>query len=292
MNPLQFGSSEAHAAVVAVDLGGTRLRVARFEHGRCTHRIEQATPARAGPAEVLAHLGDAIGPLWHGHEPLAVAITGRVRGGVVDAVNQETMPGWAAVDVQGFLERTFAAPVVVMNDAHAAAWGEACCGAGVGVRSFAFVTVSTGVGAGLVLEARPLQGARGLAAHLGFVPVSGGQALEHVASGTAIAARASERFGAPTTTREVLQRAAAGDRVAEAVIQEATTALLEGLRALRWCVDPERVAIGGSVGLSEGFLERLAHQASELVDLADLPLVPAALGQDAGLVGASRWPLR
>lgn len=276
---------------LAADLGGTSTRVALVRGAVVVERRELPTRADAGPDAVIAALLRTIGTWVERSDTLHVAATGRVHQGRVSAVNSGTMPGWSDIDLAERLSATLQRRVVVVNDAHAAAWGEYRYGRGVGVEDFAFVTVSSGVGAGIVANGRPLVGARGLAAHLGFLPHERAVFLEAIASGRAIAERASTRLGRAVSTRAVFAAADAGDSVAERVVDQAVEALADALVTLRWVIDPARVAIGGSVGLAPGYVERLRAALRRRADADGLEVVPAGLAGDAGLIGAAAWAL-
>jgi predicted NBD/HSP70 family sugar kinase len=275
---------------VAVDLGGTKIAVARVQGARVLERRSALTPAAEGPDAVVAAIA-ALLDGWSLDGGLAVAATGRVHDGVVHAVNRATLPGWEAFPLADALRVRTGARAVILNDAHAAAFGEARHGAGVGLRDFLFVTVSTGVGAGVIAAGQLLRGARGLAGHVGFVRNATADGfLELHASGTAIERAARHAIGDAITPRAVFAAAEAGDPRAEAVIRSAVAALARALRDARWLLDPERVAIGGSVGLASGYLARLRAALAELEpDASPLDLVPAALGGDAGLIGAAAF---
>ncbi len=274
---------------LAVDLGGTTTRVALVRGASVIERREAPTPAGAGPDAVVAELAGLLGTWRSLCDRVCLAATGRVHAGRVSAVNRATMPGWEAYPLAAELSARIGLAVHVMNDAHAAAWGEYVYGAGRGCRDFAFVTVSTGIGAGLVVAGRLARGARGMAGHIGFLPGTGpdGAILEAEASGSGIARAASQALGDPLTTRAVFAAAAAGDALAQSVIDAAVERLAQALVQLRWLVDPERIAIGGSVGLAHGYLPRLVAAVARLDPSARLLLVPAALGRDAGLLGAA-----
>jgi predicted NBD/HSP70 family sugar kinase len=287
--------SEGRAAAVrlAVDLGGTTTRVALVRGREVLERREAPTPAREGPGaavEVVTALAVPFLPRADG--PICVAATGHVRDGRVSAVNRETLPGWDAFPLADALAARSGRPVWLVNDAQAAAWGEARFGAGRGARDFVFVTVSTGIGAGVVADGRLLRGSRGLAGHVGFWrgihPAGGGDdILERSASGTAIARAGAAAFGRGVTTRDVFARTAAGDPTAQAIVADAVDRLARALVDLRWLVDPEYVAIGGSVGLASGYLPRLAATLRGLEPRDPLPVIAAELGADAGLLGAA-----
>ena len=285
---------------LALDLGGTMTRAALVRGARVEDRREAPTPAREGPDAAVEVAAALLAPFVERVDAVCVAATGRVQEGRVTAVNRATLPGWDDFPLGRALAERCGLPVYVVNDAHAAAWGEARFGAGRGAADFAFVTVSTGIGAGVVAGGRLLLGARGLAGHLGFWSLSGGgvagsvgettagqDVLEHVASGTGIARAGSAACGEPLGTRDVFERAAHGDRRASAVVQEAVDTLARALVDLRWLIDPERVAVGGSVGLAPGYLVALREALTRLEPDDPLAVVAAQLGADAGLLGAA-----
>jgi N-acylmannosamine kinase len=293
--------SEAPAPLwLALDLGGTTTRAALVRGGRVEQRSVAPTPAREGPEAAVAVAAGLLTPFVGRVDAVCVAATGRVQDGRVTAVNRATLPGWDGFPLADALTELCGLPVRVVNDAQAATWGEARFGAGRGARDFAFVTVSTGIGAGLVAEGRLLRGARGLAGHLGFwelpgdgvaashgAPDGGRAVLEHLASGTGIARAGSAVCGEPLSTREVFERAEGGDARARIVVQEAVDALARALVELRWLVDPERVAVGGSVGLAPGYLAALRGALVRCEPEDPLAVVAAELGADAGLLGAA-----
>lgn len=293
--------SEATAPLrLALDLGGTTTRAALVRGGRVEERSVAPTPAKEGPEAAVAVAAELLTPFVGRVDVVCVAATGRVHDGRVSAVNRATLPGWDDFPLARALAELTGLPVRVVNDAHAATWGEARFGAGRGARDFAFVTVSTGIGAGVVAEDRLLRGARGLAGHLGFwslagdgiagsvdAPDGGRTVLEHLASGTGIARAGSAACGEPLSTREVFERAEGGDARARIVVQEAVDSLVRALVDLRWLVDPERVAVGGSVGLAPGYLVALREALARLEPEDPLVVVAAELGADAGLLGAA-----
>jgi N-acetylmannosamine-6-phosphate 2-epimerase/N-acetylmannosamine kinase len=175
-----------------------------------------------------------------------------------------------------------------VNDAQAAAWGEYRFGAGRG-RDLVFLTVSSGIGGGIVSGGRLLRGACGIAGSLGQIPLLGSSdvtRLERVASGFGIATTAKAQ-GRTGDARMVFDAARGGETWAEDIISDAVAKLADALAGLQAIVDPECVVIGGSVGLSDGFLERLqralaGHPAPFVPDLRK-----AELAGDAGIIGGA-----
>lgn len=260
--------------IAALDMGGTKLAAALVREGRVLERQQTPTPPDRSPQAVVEAMLELLRPLTSRARALGVAATGTVHGGKVTAPNPQTLP-WQAVDLQGMLGAGSGLPTFVLNDADAAAWGEARYGAGRGIENFIFVTVSTGVGSGLILRGQLYEGSE-----LGFTRVGDGRFLEHAASGTALDQWAKSKgwSGAP----QVVARARTDAEAAEALNQGARF-LAQKLEDLRVMLGLQAAVIGGGLGLSEGYIERVRGFISQI------KLVPAELGADAGLIGAADW---
>lgn len=271
----------------AVDLGGTKTAVARIADGKVVDRLQQQTDAGADLDAQLASIATLLHQIGYRHgEPLGVAVAGRVdRGGNWHAVNTETLRAIVAAPLGTRLLERFGPRSRAVNDAAAAALAEAQLGAGLGAYNFAYLTVSTGVGGGLVLAGRLLESSNGLAGHVGFASSPLGTArcgsgrlgtVESIAGGRAMATAA----GLPDA------RAVFADGGHEAIIDHAASAVATLIADLTAILGLDRVAIGGSIGLAPGYLPRvLAHLAAEPA-LFRPSVVPASLGQDSGLIGA------
>ncbi|MER3483507.1 MAG: sugar kinase [Meiothermus sp.] len=264
--------------IAALDIGGTKLSAASVQGGRVLRRDQRPTPEDRRPQSLVGAAVGLLEPFLSGAKALGVAATGTVRGGKVTAPNQQTLP-WTNVDLQGMLQQATHLPTFVLNDADAACWGEARFGVGRGVANFLFVTVSTGIGSGLVLGGRLHEGSE-----LGFTRVSGRGFLEHLASGKALDEWAEKRGwdGAAAVVKR-----AESDAEAAAVLEESARLLADKLLDLQRMLGLERVAVGGSLGLSEGYIRRLIHAVGP-----ELAVVSASLGADAGLIGAADWANR
>lgn len=256
-------------------MGGTKLAVALVSENRILERRQMATPEDRSPANIIQSFLTLSGNWLERVSHLAVAATGHVKNGKITAPNQQTLP-WTDVDLAALLEQASGKPSTVLNDADAAAWGEFRFGAGVGSSRMMFVTLSTGVGAGLVLEGRLFEGAE-----LGFTRLEDGLPLEFVASGKALDEYALERGW--TDARDVLERADT-DLDAEAVLERMARLISGKLFDAFQLLSLERVVVGGGLGLAPGFLERLENTLEYRSAYAR-----AELGVDAGLIGAADW---
>lgn len=304
--------------LVGVDLGGTLIRAA-VATGPGTHGtpVRHPTPAD-GAVTVLHAVAASVLEATGGVAPagVAVGVPGPVdpRSGLVYAA--PNLHGWEGVEAGRLLAERLGCPVAIQNDANLAAFAEWTAGAGQGTRDFVFLTVSTGVGGGLVLDGELYTGAAGTAGELGHVPahVDGppcGQGhpgcLEGIASGTAIAerARAALAAGEPSRlaaacgsldARDVQTAAEAGDALARRLFDEAGRALGRAIGGILNVLSPEVVAIGGGMlGAGDLLFTPLQAAIAEIafeVPLRRCRIVPAALGTDAGLVGATAWAVR
>lgn len=273
----------------AVDLGGTKTAVARVVAGRIDGRLQAPTDGAAGFAaqlDAMAGLLDQLG--FRVGARLGVAVAGRVdSAGRWQAVNADTLPGIGGEPLLERIRDRFGANVSVRNDAAAATLAEATLGAGIGADHFAYLTVSTGVGGGVVLDGRLLQSRNGLAGHVGFLSSPLGDALcgsgrrgtvESTASGRAIAAAAG--------TANAKDAFEAGTAAAAAAIDRSAAAIARLCADLTAVFGLDRIAVGGSVGLADGYLPRVARHLEQEPTLFRVPLVPATLGQDSALLGA------
>ncbi|MBI4577066.1 MAG: ROK family protein [Planctomycetes bacterium] len=284
---------------MGADLGGTNLRAAVVDGaGRILEAVRLPTGAEEGPEAVLGRLAGALRGLGAGRDVAAVGV------GAAGPLDPETgvihvapnFPGWKDVPVAARLARDLGWPVHLENDANAAAYGEAWTGAGVGVRSLVMLTLGTGVGGGLILDGRLWRGHRGLAGEVGHMVVEpegppcgcGARGcLESLASATAIARRAG---GA--SARAVYDAALGGEPRAIESLRVAGRALGIALASLVNLLNPERVVLGGRVaGALDFLLPALVAELREralAVALDGVEVVGAALGDDAGVVGAAR----
>jgi glucokinase len=191
--------------------------------------------------------------------------------------------------------------VVVEADVRAAALAEACYGAGRAFRLWAYVTVGTGISCCLIQDGQPYAGARGNALVLGSGPLSARctvcgaeieSILEDVASGPALVARYNQRrTGRAQRGEDVMAALDAGDPWAAEVVRTAGEALGNSVGLLVHVLDPEAVIVGGGLGHGGGLYWSSFVDATRRHIWADatrqIPILPAALGNDAGLIGAA-----
>ena len=279
------------ATILAVDVGGTKMAAARVsDDGRVLARASRPTPDGTDAEAVLGALLEAVGEVREGDE----AACGVGSGGPMTPGGEQVSPlnigAWRDFPLRRRLADELGLEVHVDNDAKALALGEGWRGAAAAHRDFIALVVSTGVGGGIVLDGRLLDGAAGNAGHLGHVIVEpdgrtcacGAQGcLEAEASGTAIAART----GRPAAEAPPEERERAGRLVGR------------GVASVVNLLDLPLAVVAGSVAL--GFGEPFFAAAQAEMDLRcriefarGARIVPAGLGDEGPLVGAAAVALR
>ncbi len=305
------------ALVVAIDLGGTNIRTALCNtHGQILTRIKQSTRPEEGRDAVINRMIVSVREV--------LPKTGRVRAVAVASpgpLNPRTgivmvAPNlyWRDVPLQQIMQDDLGLPVKLGNDANLAALGEQRYGAGAGYSDMAYVTVSTGIGCGVILNNQLVVGARGLATELGHhcinftgAPIASGVpgGFEGYCAGPGIAKRAQAKLaeGGPSLLREMVagdtskvgakevgQAAQQGDVLALTLIQETGYILGMGFVNLLHLFDVEAIVVGGSVALMGDVLfnpVRETIQKFAMPPYRDRQLLMAALGDDSGLLGAA-----
>jgi glucokinase len=297
---------------VGLDVGGSSVKGARVDaEGNIAERLQQAVVRTSGEA-LLAQLEEVVRGL-SGDEP-----SGHVSGvgiglpGIVDRTSRvrvaPTLPVLNGVSVGEELTRRLGVRVTAENDANAAALAEALRGAGRGADNVLYLTVGTGVGAGLVLGGRIWSGRQGYAGEIGHIQVDpegvpcgcGSRGcLETVAGAPGwvrraqalLASRDSSLKGRGLDAMAIAEAAFEDDPVALEVMEGAARALAVGIAAALDLLDIERVVIGGGVATSGRFLlDRIVEETRrrtfpQIFEACTFRL--AELGEDAGIVGAA-----
>jgi glucokinase len=301
-------------SAVGIDIGGTKVAGMRVaEDGSVLDRRERPTPAEDVSATVEA-VTDLAGELAAaGGEAVGVGAAGMVdfaSGTLRSAPNL----AWREIRLRDLVAERTGLPCVVDNDANVAAWGEYRFGAARGYRHALVVTVGTGIGGGIVADGELFRGEHGFAAEIGhFIVEPGGPPCgcgnrgcwEQVASGRALdrAARAEvERdaggriaalaAGAEPSGLHVSGAAGEGDPAAVAIFEVVGRRLGEGIAGLVNILDPEVVIVGGGVAEVGAVLLEPARRAFlDAVEAPEhrpeVPILAAALGNDAGAIGAA-----
>ena len=282
--------------VIAVDIGGTKIAVAHIEAGAITKRLQIPTPRSGHGSDLTDAVAEQVRKITPSPQRLGVATTGMVDKGCLTALNPQTLPVENNYPIVAALRRRLGAEVLVVNDAQAAAFHESRHVTGNDTGRLAFITVSTGIGAGIVLDGQLQTGQHGLAGHAGHIVVDINGPLcgcgrrgcvETLASGTAIARRTSEITGREMSTPAVFAGAHAGDERCAQVLEDAADALATMIGDLVAGLDLDLIRLGGGVGMVPGFLNRLRAAMDRLPEIYRRPIEPARGGADAGLLGVA-----
>ena len=305
---------------VGVDLGGTNLKLGLVSaDGELLHRHSTATEADRGPDHVLGRIAQAVRRLADGAQvSLAdIAAVGIGSPGPLDSkagvvVFTPNMAGWRDVPVRDRLQKDLGRPVVLENDANAAAYGEFRCGAGRGISNLVLLTLGTGIGGGIILAGRLFRGSTDTGAELGHMVIQyGGRrcgcgnrgCLEAYASATAVVARMREALqagdpGAPgladsadLTCEDIFAAAEAGDALAKRIVEETADYLAVGITNILHILNPEMVVLtGGMMGAGDEFLNEIRRRVRETAferASGACEIGWSTLGGDAGILGAA-----
>ncbi|MEJ3655985.1 ROK family transcriptional regulator [Actinomycetes bacterium KLBMP 9759] len=206
------------------------------------------------------------------------------------------LPGWGRPGLVDQLRTALGIPMTIENDINLAAVGEQARGAGQGVRNFVLVSVGTGVGMGIVINGELYVGGRGSAGEVSFLPAADGDAsgtstrergeTEAVTSAAGVA-EAARRAGLPVgSAKEVFDAAAAGDEVAQAVVEAEGRRIGSVVAAVTAILDPDLVVLGGGVGRNVDVLGGPIERRMAQLGPFRPPIVASALGQSGVLQGA------
>lgn len=313
----------AHDLVIGVDLGGTNVRSAVVGAGGViSHHAKLSVSGSKSADEVIDHIVTCIG------QTMASCGREEVRGvgvGTPGLIIEETgtivyapnVPGWTDLPLKSLLQQRLDLPVSIENDANAAAIGEHWVGGGAGYKNLVCITLGTGVGGAIIMNNQVWRGSNGAGGEVGHTNVieNGAQCgcgapgcLEAYASAPAIARQAREALqtgeesalltmchGNPEniTSAMVSRAAQEGDSVARTVMHRAGTLLGVAVASLTNLLNPEIFVIGGGViNAGDLIFDPIRHEIEKRAykwSASILKVVPAQLGDDAGIIGAARY---
>lgn len=289
--------------VIGIDLGGTAIKLGRFgEDGTCYQTLTMPTPQPATPQAVMAALADAIEQIDPDKKSLAIGVgvpgpvdvTGRISEVAINLSN------WHNVPLAEWLENKIDRPTILANDANCAGLGEAWLGAGQQFRDLILLTLGTGVGGAIIIDGKLFVGRTGSAGELGLITInlygaecnSGNRgSLEQHISAVAIRRRTGME------PDELGHMAKVGNRSALEFWEIYGHQLGAGLSSLIYILTPEAIIIGGGVSASwQYFFPAMFKEIEKRVlptSRVGLQILPAQLGNQAGIVGAAKlaWQL-
>ena len=306
---------------IGIDVGGTNVKIALVDsNGKIIYSNSIPTHAEMGYEYTINNMKEAITELLKetksdpkSIESIGFGFPGQIdyKKGVVRLA--PNIPGWVDVPIADIMEKEFGIPTRVDNDVRCAALGELNYGAGKGCENLICITVGTGIGSGLVINGKLVRGASNAAGEIGHIKLDmhGGPlcgcgdrgCLEAFASGPSIVAMAEEyiKGGKSTKYRElanpditpyiVSEAAKQGDPVAKRIFAITGEYIGIGLASVVNLLNPEKIIIGGGVAAAGDLLlnpikESLLKRAMPISATA-VEIVPAQLGNSAGVIGAS-----
>ncbi len=305
--------------VLAVDIGGTHFRTGLFDgQGRRLVVLEGDTDRAAGREWMLGQIASRCRDLM-AQTDAPVNACGLSFGGPVDFPHQSVTSvhsaGWKGFELGRWMEQTLGIPCRIDNDANAGALGEYHFGAGRGLKSMVYITISTGIGSGIVYEGKLIRGKDFMAGEIGHIPISDSEALcgcggrgclESFSSGAAIESRAREwalrrpehveriielSGGGEITAKGLMSAAAEGDESSIQILKETARWLAHGIMMVIRLLNPDAIVLGGGVGQSGelllGTLRKSLEEIASPTIKYTTEIVTAALGYYSPLYGAA-----
>jgi glucokinase len=304
--------------LLALDFGGTKQAAAVIVDGeKQWHAHRRAlSPRHANASTDLKLMRSLIYDLLQDCQPTAIGVSfgGPVNAAIGEVRLSHHVPGWENLPLMALLSKEFGVPVSVDNDANVAALGEHRFGAGQGYDSLMYITISTGVGGGWILNGQSWRGAEGMAGEIGHMVVDPAGlpclcgkrgCLERLASGPYMAQQVRESIqDSPSrgqgvrdlvqgnlediTAQTVSQAAAQGDDLACEVLETAGWALGVSIGNVANLINPQRFVLGGGVTQAGALFWDTVRRVARATALPEVhfEIVPAALGDEAPLWGA------
>jgi len=296
--------------VIGIDIGGTKTLIALVnELGNILEQMEFPTLPETGLEHMLQRLQEATQSLvQHIPEHGVLIGIGIVSAGVIHSESNTIVYaanlGWRNADVGTLLEKKFKVPVILGNDANLAAIAEYVWGVKKSVKDLIYITVSTGIGSGIVSGGQLVKGVSDSAGEIGHISmnVRGEKCgcgnvgcLENYCSGTAIAAIANSRLAPHSNgewkSKDVLEAAHAGNEDAIAIVKEAGFYLGHGIITLIHLFNPSQIVLGGGVMSSDNMMYREVEKIIQEYCIADmrkrLTMRRTELGKEIGVLGAA-----
>ena len=299
------------SAIIAIDIGGTQLRVAVYPQNSTVPIKGKRVPSRGMEAGVFERLTDLVDSVWP-DEPVDIicaAVPGPLNPYTGIIIETPNIPSWTNYPLADLLSKKYNLPAFIGNDANLAVLGEWLYGAGQGHHDIVYITISTGIGGGVICGDNLIEGFRGMATELVHITVlpdgpvcSCGVKghLEAVASGTAIAKYVSEQIAVgrksilgkgALTAHQVSEAAGQGDELAKEAFGRAGEFIGQATADFLHIFNPSILIFGGGVTLSGALLldplkDSMRRHVMDPSYLDGLVVTTAKLGDDAGLLGS------
>ncbi len=302
-------------AIIGVDLGGTQMRAARFDTSlEIEDRIAEPTLAHEGQARVLERLAETIARVLPSDRSsvmgIGICAPGPINPHTGIIYSPPNLPGWVSVPLRDEIQNRLGITTYLGNDANVAALAEATSGIARNYKYVMYLTISTGIGSGIVDNGRLILGSQGLGAEAGHMVIMVGDrvsTLEKEAAGPAIARKVRAQLEAgeksmitemingdlsAVTAQVVGEAAQLGDALAVSAIRHAGFVVGLGIVTLMHLFNPQIVVVGGGVThtgelLFEPMREAVRKYTLDPAYCDNVPIVQPALGDNVALIGAA-----
>ena len=284
--------------ILVCDVGGTAIKSAIVDDNNNLSdvRVSESSNTVEGRMQRLIALARDYGDF----DLFAVASRGQINAGegrLLFRYDKRLEPGHGAFDMLDYIENEIGRPTFILNDCNAAALGEAYLGAGVGHDDFICLTYGTGVGGAIIQGGRLYEGARGIAGEMGHIVTHAGGLLcgcgghgcyEQYASVTALVKKSAEVMPGIKNARELLIKAESCDILRD-IIAAWIREVVAGLHTLTYVFNPSLIVLGGGIMENEDIINKVREEFYKTVipTFAEVKLLPARLGNGAGMIGAA-----
>ncbi|QLB13680.1 N-acetylmannosamine kinase [Bisgaardia hudsonensis] len=282
---------------LALDIGGTKIASAIVTNSNIKNRRQVATPTTNVAVEMHNTIAEIMAYYAGQFDAVVVASTGIINNGILTALNPKNLGGLADFPLKNSIAQHTDKPIGLLNDVQAAVCAEYKEQDQNKIKNFVFITVSTGVGGGIILDGELSTGPNGVVGHIGHTladpngPICGcGRrgCVEAIAAGRAIEA-VSSQWTPPCSPKEAFELFRKGDEKAIALIRRSASAIANLIADMAIGLDIQKVSLGGSVGLAEGYLPLVKEYLSTMPTFYQCEVESAVHGGDAGLIGAAYW---
>lgn len=282
---------------LALDIGGTKIASALIIGDQITQRKQVATPQKDVAVAMHKTLEQILQQYENQFDAVVVASTGIINNGILTALNPKNLGGLADFPLKESIARYTNKPIGLLNDVQAAVCAEYKLQDKNKIQNFVFITVSTGVGGGIILNGELETGPNGIMGHIGHSladpngPICGcGRqgCVEAIASGRAIEA-ATHLWETPCSPKEVFEQFRSNEQQAKTIVENSARAIANLIADMVISLDVQKIVIGGSVGLAEGYLPLVEKFLHNMPAIYHCPIEAAQFGNDAGLIGGAYW---
>ena len=280
---------------IAIDFGATKISVSEVFKGKFKKTITEPTSISKIGKNYIQQIEKNIKIVNQLKlKKIGIAITGRVdQSGNWYPVNKENL-GTFKIPLKKLVEKKFKTPTTIINDATAAAFGEAMYGKGYKYKRVGYITISSGIGVGIILNNKPFLSETGLAGHLGFTTSTLGKTkcgsgrigtFESIASGKAMSKIAKQKGYKNITAKEIFKLSLNNKKWAREIIDLSAKSISELCANLKAIFDIDIIILGGSIGMAKGYVELVKNNLKQEPKLFHVKVVKSSLGVKAAKMG-------